>query len=143
MARVGPGRDGTLGTDGRVITEVLDPTWMLPAVGQGALGLECRTDDSQTRNALTGWTTSGLRRGVEAERALLFHLGGGCQVPLGASAQVNGETVTLRAAVLAADGSRRIAGLESGPAMVPDAIGERLADRLRGLGAAELIFGSP
>jgi hydroxymethylbilane synthase len=122
------------------ITEVLDPEWMLPAAGQGALGIECRTADSPTRQLLAKLDDPATRSAVEAERALLYHLGGGCQVPLGALARVNGETVTLRAAVLAIDGSRRIAGVESGPAADAAMVGERLAAQLRGLGAADLLF---
>jgi hydroxymethylbilane synthase len=128
-----------LGLTGHV-TDVLDPAWMLPAVGQGALGLECRSDDSTTRQLLSRLDDPATRSAVEAERALLYHLGGGCQVPLGALARVDGERVTLRAAVLALDGSQRIAGEESGPRGDGAAVGERLAVRLRGLGAAELLL---
>jgi hydroxymethylbilane synthase len=122
-------------------TELLNPAWMLPAVGQGALGLECRTDDAETQGLLAMLDDPATRRAVDAERALLFHLGGGCQVPLGAIGEVRDETLTLRAAVLAADGSRRIPGEESGPAADAAAIGDRLAARLRTLGAAELLLG--
>jgi hydroxymethylbilane synthase len=124
-----------------VATEVLDPGWMLPAVGQGALGLECRSDDAATLALLAALNDPPTRRAVEAERALLYHLGGGCQVPLGAAARVDGDVLVLRAAVLAADGSRRVAGEEAGPASDAAAVGERLADRLRGQGAAELLIG--
>ncbi|HEX4591904.1 MAG TPA: hydroxymethylbilane synthase [Gemmataceae bacterium] len=122
-----------------VVTEVLDPTWMLPAVGQGALGLECRTDDAETRSLLAGLDHPTTRQAVEAERALLCHLGGGCQVPLGAIGRDDGKRLLLRAAVLSSDGSRRVAGEESGPATDAAMIGERLAAKLRTLGAAELI----
>lgn len=135
LAQAGMERLGLAGS----ITEVLNPDWMLPAVGQGALGLECRADDAATRQLLVELDNAATRFAVEAERALLSHLGGGCQVPLGSLGQVNGKTVTLRAAVLAADGSRRISGEESGPAIEAEAVGERLAVRLRGLGAAELM----
>src|SRR5439155_24744490 len=70
------------------IAETLDPAWMLPAVGQGALGLECRTDDPRTRELLMRLDDPSTHRAVLAERALLRHLGGGCQVPLGASAEM-------------------------------------------------------
>jgi hydroxymethylbilane synthase len=129
-----------LGLNG-VVTEVLDSRWMLPAVGQGALGLECRSDDFPTRQMLANLDEPATRSAVEAERALLLHLGGGCQVPLGALAQVYGDTVVLRATVLAVDGSRRIAGEESGPVGSAGDVGDRLAARLRELGAAELLIG--
>src|SRR4051812_15000219 len=102
LAEAGLERLGLAG----VVTEVLDPAWMLPAVGQGALGLECRSDDAETLRLLAALDDPATRAAVEAERALLFHLGGGCQVPLGALGKVLGETLALRAAVLAADGSR-------------------------------------
>jgi hydroxymethylbilane synthase len=120
-------------------TEILDDRWMLPAVGQGALGLQCRTDDTSTRNLLARLDDVSTRQAVEAERALLFHLGAGCQVPLGALARVDGATLTLRAAVLDVDGGRRIAGDQSGTATAAAAIGERLAARLRDEGAMSLL----
>jgi hydroxymethylbilane synthase len=135
LAQAGMERLGLVGS----ITEVLNPDWMLPAVGQGALGLECRADDAVTRQLLTDLDDAATRAAVEAERSLLYHLGGGCQVPLGALGQVNGKTVSLRAAVLEPNGSRRIYGAESGPATDATAVGERLGAYLRGLGAAELM----
>jgi hydroxymethylbilane synthase len=124
------------------VTETLDLSWMLPAVGQGALGMQCRTDDTATRELLSRLDDPTTRQAVEAERALLFHLGAGCQVPLGALARADGPTLTLRAAVLALDGSRRIAADETGPATGAAAIGERLAAELCTQGAAELIRGN-
>src|SRR6185312_7145456 len=85
---------------GEHITEILDPAWMLPAVGQGALGLECRADDAVTRSLLEPLNDAPTRQAVLAERALLRGLGGGCLVPLGAWAVVEGDRLTLRAAVL-------------------------------------------
>src|SRR5436305_1346331 len=73
---------------GDAITEVLDPSWMLPAVGQGALGLECRSDDRATLDLVARLDDVATRQAVTAERSLLFALGGGCQVPIGASARV-------------------------------------------------------
>src|SRR5262249_55757093 len=65
------------------ITELLDAKWMLPAVGQGALGLECRSDDEETQSLLSRLDHFPSRQAVLAERAVLRALGGGCQVPLG------------------------------------------------------------
>ncbi len=131
-----------LGLSG-VITEVLDPSWMLPAVGQGALGLECRADDAATRSLLAALDHPGTREAVEAERSLLYHLGVGCQVPLGAAAAVDGGRLVLRGAVLAMDGTRRVAGEEAGPAVDAVAIGVRLAEQLRQQGADELLRAVP
>jgi hydroxymethylbilane synthase len=113
------------------ITEILDPSWMLSAVGQGALGIECRADDAETRRALAQLDDPATRQAVLAERAFLRALGGGCQVPMGARAVVEGERLTIRGCVLDADGTRRADAEESGPADDAEPIGERLADRLR------------
>jgi hydroxymethylbilane synthase len=121
------------------ITEILDPAWMLPAVGQGALGLECRAGDGRTLALLEALDDRATRQAVLAERAVLRGLGGGCLVPIGASATVAGERLTLRAAVLPPDGSRRIAGELSGPAAEAEGLGQRLAERLLAEGARELL----
>src|SRR5262249_55964614 len=75
------------------IREILDPSWMLPAVGQGALGLECRTEDAATRELLRCLDDFATRQAVLAERAFLRAMGGGCQVPMGAAATVNDATL--------------------------------------------------
>jgi hydroxymethylbilane synthase len=136
LAQAGLERLGLTG----VITEVLDPSWMLPAVGQGALGLECRADDRDALRLLSALDDPAARRAVEAERSLLFWLGGGCQVPLGAAARVEGDRLIVRGAVLSQDGSRRIAGEESGPVAEAATVGQRLAARLRSQGAAQLLI---
>src|SRR5439155_11124890 len=79
---------------GDAITEILDPAWMLPAVGQGALGLECRADDARALALLGPLNDAGTRWAVLAERALLRGLGGGCQVPVGAATAVAGDRLT-------------------------------------------------
>jgi hydroxymethylbilane synthase len=125
------------------ITEVLDPAWMLPAVGQGALGLECRIDDQTTRGILQQVTHLATHQAVLAERALLHGLGGGCQVPIGAAGKVVDGGLRLRGAVLPADGSSRIeAKLEGNPAEA-EQIGLRLADLLLQRGARDLLVRLP
>jgi hydroxymethylbilane synthase len=123
----------------REITEVLDPAWMLPAVGQGALGLECRADDDATRSLLGAIDDPATHAAVRAERALLAGLGGGCQMPLGAVTRVEGTSLSLRGAVLSADGSRRLEASVTGPVAGPDALGERLARQLLDRGASQLL----
>jgi hydroxymethylbilane synthase len=127
-----------LGLGGHV-TEILDPVWMLPAVGQGALGLECRAGDGRTLALLEALDDRATRQAVLAERAVLRGLGGGCLVPIGASATVAGERLTLRAAVLPPDGSRSIAGELSGPAAEAEGLGQRLAERLLAEGARDVL----
>jgi hydroxymethylbilane synthase len=122
-----------------VITEILDPAWMLPAVGQGAIAVECRENDNATRELLEPLDDRPTRAAVTAERALLFHLGGGCQTPLGAAADVVGPELLLRAALLAPDGSKRIAVELRGRMTAAEALGEKLALELRSRGADELL----
>lgn len=121
------------------ITEVLDATWMLPAVGQGALGLECRADDSATRDWLARIDHPKTHAAVLAERAMLRELGGGCHVPIGAAASVQGDDLTIRGTVLSPDGVRRIEAQRAGKAGEADALGRRLAVQLLSLGARELL----
>jgi hydroxymethylbilane synthase len=122
-----------------VITEVLDPQWMLPAVGQGALGLECRTDDSQSISAIAKLNHEPSALGARAERMLLRGLGGGCQVPLGVLTTVAGAILHLRGAVISTDGRQRIAGEAEDTAQEAEAIGWRLANELLAKGARELL----
>jgi hydroxymethylbilane synthase len=135
LARAGLERLGL----GAAITEVLDPEWMLPAVGQGALGLECRADDRETRALLAHLNDEPSRQAVLAERALLRGLGGGCLVPIGAAATVTEGRLSLRGAVLSPDGSRRVAGDIEGTAGEAEALGHRLAEELLARGARELL----
>lgn len=121
------------------ITEILDPLWMLPAVGQGALGLECRTKDLATVMVLGQLNDAATRQAVVAERALLRGLGGGCLVPIGARAEMDGNRLMLRATVLAPDGSRRVSEAAAGPAVDAEQIGQELAERMLKQGARELL----
>lgn len=121
------------------ITEILDAFWMLPAVGQGALGLECRTDDEAVLAMLGPLNDGPTRSAVLAERALLRGLGGGCLVPIGAQGFVVGDKLLLRAAVLAPDGSRRVLDADEGLARDAEEVGRRLAERMLRQGARELL----
>jgi hydroxymethylbilane synthase len=126
-----------------VITEILDPSWMVHAVGQGALGLECRADDGDTLALLEALNDGPTRQAVLAERAMLRALGGGCQVPIGAAGRVMGAELELRGTVLAPSGSRRVDGTLRGPAGEAERLGEQLAGELLGRGARELLEGLP
>ena len=109
------------------ITEILDPVWLLPAVGQGALGLECRTEDAATRMVLDHLNDPATRWAVLAERALLRGLGGGCQVPIGASTRLTPDMLMLRGVVLPPDGSQRIEATISGPMDQAETLGLEFA----------------
>jgi hydroxymethylbilane synthase len=121
------------------ITEVLDASWMLPAVGQGALGLECREADGVTRTLLQALDHHSTHQAVLAERAMLRGLGGGCQVPIGAATTIAGQTLTLRGVVLPPDGSRCIAGQAAGPLNEAEDLGSELARELLVRGAREVL----
>jgi hydroxymethylbilane synthase len=128
-----------LGLEKHFLTEPLNPSWMLPAVGQGALGLECRADDSDTRSLLEKLEDRPTRCAVEAERALLRALGGGCRVPIGVYSRVQQDTLRLRGAVLSPDGKSR---LEAEGAATPDeseALGNFVAQELLSQGAQQLL----
>lgn len=121
------------------ITEVLDSSWMLPAVGQGAIGVECRSADEVTKHAVSALCDRDTFCRVQAERAMLYALGGGCLVPIGATSNVRDSVLTLRGAVLSADGRRRIVATHTGPAETPLAIGQELAAMLIAEGASEIL----
>ena len=131
-----------LGLAGRV-TELLPQDWMLPAVGQGAIGLECRAADGDTAHLAGGLTHPETLARVQAERAMLWALGGGCLVPIGATSAVRDGVLTLRGSVLNLAGSRRVSATHSGPADAPLAVGQELAALLLGEGAAELLAERP
>ncbi len=131
-----------LGLAGRV-TELLPQDWMLPAVGQGAIGLECRAADGDTAHLAGGLTHPDTMARVLAERTMLWALGGGCLVPIGATSVVRDAVLTLRGSVLNLAGSRRVAATHSGPADAPLAVGQELAALLLGEGAAELLAERP
>jgi hydroxymethylbilane synthase len=124
---------------GQRITQVLPFDLMLPAVGQGALGIECRADDSATRAILASLDDAATRAAVTAERALLEHLRGGCMAPVGALGRMDAGQLHLSAIVLSADGKRRVAAEDGGSANDAEAIGRRVAVALLKQGAGELI----
>lgn len=121
------------------ITEVLDATWMFPAVGQGALGLECRSDDPTARKVLATIDDTSTRHAVLGERAMLRALGGGCQVPIGARSCVDGADLHLQGAVLSPDGTRRIEQELQGRLSEAERLGRDLAKRLLDHGARDLL----
>jgi hydroxymethylbilane synthase len=131
------------------VTEYLSPAEFPPAVSQGVIGVCARADDAVTLGLLRALDDAGSRLATGAERALLRRLEGGCQVPLGALAEVRGDRLSLEAAVCTLDGSRELrargtASARRGAALtLADAValGERIADELLGAGAAALIAG--
>lgn len=121
------------------VAEVLSEEWMLPAVGQGALGVECRADDTETRIVLEQINHRETYQAVLAERAFLRALGGGCLVPIAGLGRLDAGELHVQGMVCSPDGSRRIAAAVSGAAHDAEPLGERLAERLRQLGAEALL----
>lgn len=127
-----------LNLDGHV-TERLGPPRFLPAVGQGALGIECRVDDSATLALLAPLNDPATHRAVRAERQALADLEGGCMIPLAAWARDTEGHLTLSASVFDPDGVEHVAATLSGPFENPDELGRRVARQLRDRGARELL----
>jgi hydroxymethylbilane synthase len=118
-------------------TEILDPEVLLPAPGQGAIAIECRSEDRRAAEAVAPLDHPPTARCVGAERALLAGLGGGCNLPLGAYAVEQGPGVWLRAFVARVDGGVLLRG-EIRAADAGEA-GRRLAEDLLARGAAALM----
>ncbi|HET9836620.1 MAG TPA: hydroxymethylbilane synthase [Candidatus Angelobacter sp.] len=113
---------------------------MCPAVGQGALAIETRSDDRPTRSLLGFLNDANTRLAIECERALLGALGGGCQVPIGAYATTDDpRELWLRAMVGRPDGSEILRDLRAGPFSQPVELGREVAQRLLGRGADKIL----
>jgi hydroxymethylbilane synthase len=112
------------------ITERLEPSVMLPQVGQGALAVEWRTDDVATRRPLEAIDDSNAHRCVDAERAFLAELGGGCNLPCAAYAQRDGEDIDLEVMLASLDGRTvlRTSGGEHDPIPLGRALAHELLD---------------
>jgi hydroxymethylbilane synthase len=124
------------------ITTILEPTCSLPAVGQGALGIECMSERSDLIAALAPLNDADTRWCVEAERALSRALAGSCQVPLGGFAEISGSGVRLRGFVASPDGSRMVCDEVTAPrAGMPQELGNAVAQRLIAKGAREILAG--
>lgn len=121
------------------IRQPLAPELCLPAVGQGALGIECRLDDSLTRALLAPLHHPATAIRICAERAMNARLDGGCQVPIGSYAEIQGDRLWLRALVGSPDGSRVIRAEQSAPLEQAESLGIALAEALLKQGAREIL----
>ena len=124
---------------GERIRDFIEPEVSLPANGQGAVGIECRIDDEVTKALLAPLEHSETRIRVNAERAMNRHLEGGCQVPIGAYALVDGEQVHLRGLVGAIDGSEILRDEISGHVDDAEKLGIELAKKLLAQGADKIL----
>jgi hydroxymethylbilane synthase len=124
---------------GARISAAIAPAEMLPAVSQGALGIETRSDDRETNALVSRLDDRRTRAAVLAERALLRSLGGGCQVPIAAHATVEGERINLDGLVATLDGAEVLRDRVEGDAADAAGLGETLAARLIERGASRLL----
>ena len=121
------------------ITEVLSTDVSLPAAGQGAIGIESRSDDAETLKILSQLNDVETRSGVEAERAALAGLEGGCQVSIGAWGRVEEGKLVLEVVVLSPDGTQRLREKSLGAISEAVKLGERVAAKMLEQGAAVLL----
>ncbi len=121
------------------IAERINRNIILPAGGQGAIGIECRSNDTATRRLLAPLNHPATAVRVKAERAVNNHLQGGCQVPIGAFAEIDENDITINALVGAVDGSQIIQRHISGPVDRAEALGIEIAEQLLNAGAEELL----
>ena len=138
LARAGLVRLGL----GDRIAEAIAPELIVPAVGQGALGIETRVGDRRVDDLLAPLEHRPTRLATSAERAFLGRLEGGCQVPIGALATMSGATLTLMGVVADIDGATAVRGSETGEVRDVEGacvLGTRLADGLLGRGAAAIL----
>jgi hydroxymethylbilane synthase len=127
-----------LGLEAR-ITARLDPKISLPAVGQGVIGIECRSGDAATRAALHALNDAPTRAAIDAERAFARRLGGSCQSPIAAFARIEHDGLVLEGLVAEPDGSLLLRDRISGGSAQAERLGEELAARVLAAGAGELL----
>ena len=121
------------------VSQFLDPHRFVPAPGQGALAVEVRQDDGETAALVGGLEDGPTRAAVEAERAFLRALGGGCQVPVGAYAQVRGEWLEVCGLLATEDGATLYRASVKGEARAPNMVGQALYEELVRQGAGRLL----
>lgn len=134
LARAGINRLGIEATASLSLPE----SYFVPAPGQGALALQSRRDDLDSRQVLLALEDSATRAAIEAERAIVASLNAGCSTPLGALARAAGDSLSLHAVVLSPDGRQRIAVSVQGSG-APELIGQRAARSLLEKGAQEVL----
>ncbi|MFH4621386.1 hydroxymethylbilane synthase [Vibrio furnissii] len=121
------------------IRSLIEPEQSLPAVGQGAVGIECRLDDARLRALLAPLSDADTTDRVLCERAMNLTLEGGCQVPIGSYALLDGDDLWLRALVGEPDGSHIVRGEIRGPRQDAERLGVELANQLLADGARDIL----
>jgi len=115
----------------------------VPAPGQGIIAVEIRGDDTRTRERVARIDEAQARAALAAERAVVVRLGGGCQMPIGAYAQIAGDTVHIAGIVVSLDGARAVRAEATGSAREPEAAGIHVAEQLLARGADEILADIP
>ena len=123
------------------ITEVLPRALCLPAVGQGALAIEARGDDNEVRNLVDFLRDEAMTDCAAAERAFLETVEGGCQVPVGVYAAVDGDQLSVEAVIASLDGRQRFRDTRTGPRREAKELGRELANVLLDAGGIEILHG--
>ncbi|EPG0610192.1 hydroxymethylbilane synthase [Vibrio fluvialis] len=121
------------------VRSFIEPEQSLPAVGQGAVGIECRLDDARLRELLAPLSHAETTDRVLCERAMNLTLEGGCQVPIGSYALLEGDDLWLRALVGEPDGSHIVRGEIRGPRQDAERLGVELANQLLANGARDIL----
>ncbi|MBD1559331.1 hydroxymethylbilane synthase [Vibrio sp. S9_S30] len=121
------------------ICSFIEPEQSLPAVGQGAVGIECRLDDEYLIRLLEPLNHTETANRVAAERAMNLTLEGGCQVPIGSYSLIEGDEIWLRALVGEPDGSKIVRGEIKGPVTKAQELGVTLANQLLDQGAKDIL----
>jgi hydroxymethylbilane synthase len=121
------------------ITSVLTPEQSLPSVGQGALGIECRTGDERVEQLLAPLLDQDTSLRVRTERAMNTRLNGGCQVPIAGYAELEGDTIRMRGLIGYPDGSALYRSEQRGPVSDPEALGVAVAEDLLAQGGGKVL----
>jgi len=121
------------------VTEYIDPEISLPAIGQGALGIECRVDDRELNDMISFFNHSDTRVCVTGERALLRRLEGGCQVPIACYGRIKNNNLSLEGLVASVDGKRIIKETIEGAQADAEKLGVTLAENLLKRGADVIL----
>ena len=121
------------------ISNMLPAAACVPAPGQGIIAVEIRSTDQRVADAVAAIDDGASRAALEAERTVVTSLGGGCQMPIGAYAEVAGGGISLTAVVLSLDGARAIRAESRGSMTEPHQVGATAAEDLRSQGAGEIL----
>lgn len=121
------------------IREIIPTTVCLPAVGQGALAIECRSDNKEVREMLAFLNDLSTKQATDAERAFLGLIEGGCQVPIGVHAEVENDNVKIEAVIASLDGSKILRNNITGPAANAADLGRKLGQQMLAEGGEQIL----